>query len=78
LLQLAVCCGNVLTCFSVLSLQVLPNQEQCLLRHLDQPVSGVSTPLMYIGSLFASFAWHVEDHFLYSINYHHTGASKTW
>ena len=28
--------------------------------------------------LFASFCWHKEDHNLYSINYLHHGASKTW
>ena len=28
--------------------------------------------------LFASFCWHVEDHYAHSINYMHWGAPKTW
>lgn len=27
---------------------------------------------------FASFAWHVEDLFMYALNYNHVGAAKTW
>ncbi|KAJ0883721.1 putative [histone H3]-lysine-36 demethylase [Helianthus annuus] len=39
---------------------------------------GVTEPMFYIGMLFSMFAWHVEDHYLHSINYHHCGAEKTW
>ncbi|XP_022963867.1 lysine-specific demethylase JMJ706-like isoform X2 [Cucurbita moschata] len=49
-----------------------------VLRHLEMEIPGVTEPMLYIGMLFSIFAWHVEDHFLYSINYHHCGASKTW
>ncbi|KAL6634954.1 hypothetical protein ACP70R_027625 [Stipagrostis hirtigluma subsp. patula] len=53
----------------------LPNS---ILRLLRTAVPGVTDPMLYIGMLFSMFAWHVEDHYLYSINYHHCGASKTW
>ncbi|KAF8689227.1 hypothetical protein HU200_042015 [Digitaria exilis] len=53
----------------------LPNS---VLRLLQMPIPGVTDPMLYIGMLFSMFAWHVEDHYLYSINYHHCGAFKTW
>ncbi|XP_021667732.2 lysine-specific demethylase JMJ13 isoform X2 [Hevea brasiliensis] len=49
-----------------------------ILRLLGTAIPGVTDPMLYIGMLFSMFAWHVEDHYLYSINYHHCGASKTW
>ena len=27
---------------------------------------------------FASFCWHVEDLYMYALNYLHHGAPKTW
>nr|6IP0_A Chain A, Transcription factor jumonji (Jmj) family protein [Arabidopsis thaliana]6IP4_A Chain A, Arabidopsis JMJ13 [Arabidopsis thaliana] len=48
------------------------------LRLLETSIPGVTEPMLYIGMLFSMFAWHVEDHYLYSINYQHCGASKTW
>ncbi|KAF5735435.1 putative transcription factor [Tripterygium wilfordii] len=41
-------------------------------------IQGITYPMLYIGMLYSTFAWHVEDHYLNSINYHHTGAPKTW
>lgn len=48
------------------------------LRWLNESISGVTRPMMYIGMLFSSFCWHTEDNWLYSINYIHSGAPKRW
>jgi JmjC domain, hydroxylase len=42
------------------------------------PVPGVSSPYLYVGTWRSMFAYHVEDFNLYSINYLHAGASKSW
>ena len=59
-------------------LQVLPTVSDSILRQLTEDIPGVTSPMLYMGMLFATFAWHVEDQYLYSINYQHTGAAKTW
>lgn len=52
----------------------LPN----LLDVLGTKVPGVNTAYLYMGMWKASFAWHLEDVDLYSINYIHFGAPKQW
>lgn len=55
--------------------------ESSLLRVIEEKgenISGITQPWMYVGMLFATFCWHVEDLFLNSVNYHHFGDTKTW
>jgi len=49
-----------------------------ILRMLPYKVPGVNTPMIYVGEWRAMFPFHVEDLDLYSINYLHTGAEKSW
>ncbi len=37
-----------------------------LLRHVEENIPGVMVPWVYVGMLFSSFAWHIEDHMFYS------------
>ncbi|PIA45403.1 hypothetical protein AQUCO_01700743v1 [Aquilegia coerulea] len=53
----------------------LPNS---VLSFEKSDISGVIVPWLYIGMCFSSFCWHVEDHYLYSLNYMHWGAPKLW
>ncbi|KAI7747537.1 hypothetical protein M8C21_016739, partial [Ambrosia artemisiifolia] len=60
------------------NLKKVARLSRSILRLLETTIPGVTEPMLYIGMLFSMFAWHVEDHYLYSINYHHCGAEKTW
>lgn len=59
---------NVATLPSVLSRLLGPNSQ----------ISGVNTPYLYFGMWRATFAWHVEDMDLFSINYIHFGSPKQY
>jgi histone demethylase JARID1 len=49
-----------------------------LLRVVGGDIPGLTRPWLYFGMMFSAFCWHVEDHYLGSINYMHAGAAKTW
>jgi hypothetical protein len=52
----------------------LPN----VLDNMDVKLPGVNDAYLYAGLWKATFAWHLEDQDLYSINYLHFGAPKQW
>lgn len=60
------------------NLNLLPFQPSSVLRHVQEEVNGVNVPWLYMGMLFTTFAWHVEDHACYSANYMHEGEGKVW
>lgn len=60
------------------NLQVIARSPGSLTRFMPDDIPGVTSPMVYIGMLFSWFAWHVEDHELHSLNFLHTGSSKTW
>ncbi|KAH8664452.1 PLU-1-like protein-domain-containing protein [Xylariales sp. PMI_506] len=56
----------------------LPLHPESLFRHIKSDISGMTVPWVYVGMIFSTFCWHNEDHFAYSANYQHFGATKTW
>ena len=73
-------CVSVRVCVCVYrwNLNNLPSLQGSVLRHVTENVSGVNVPWLYLGMLWACFAWHNEDNYFASVNYMHSGASKTW
>ncbi|KAF2153394.1 PHD transcription factor [Myriangium duriaei CBS 260.36] len=60
------------------NLNVLPLYGESLFRHIKSDISGMTVPWLYVGMVFSTFCWHNEDHYAYSANYQHFGATKTW
>lgn len=54
------------------------NNLQTPLKIIGKNLPGVSNAMLYFGCWRASFAFHTEDMELYSINYLHYGAPKSW
>jgi [histone H3]-trimethyl-L-lysine4 demethylase len=60
------------------NLNILPLHPDSLFRHIKSDISGMTVPWLYVGMVFSTFCWHNEDHYTYSANYQHFGATKTW
>ncbi|THH06325.1 hypothetical protein EW145_g4167 [Phellinidium pouzarii] len=60
------------------NVSALPSTLTRLLPASLNGLPGVNTPYLYFGMWRATFAWHVEDMDLFSINYIHFGAPKFW
>ncbi|KAF2754810.1 PLU-1-domain-containing protein [Pseudovirgaria hyperparasitica] len=60
------------------NLNRLPFVPDSLFRYIKSNISGMTQPWLYVGMVFSTFCWHAEDHYTYSANYQHFGATKTW
>jgi len=60
------------------NLNNLPTADGSVLKHINAHINGVNVPWLYCGMLFATFCWHTEDNYMYSINYMHYGEPKHW
>jgi len=58
------------------NLNNLPINEKGLLRYLVNENESITKPELDIGMLYSTQSWATEDHFLYSADYQHLGASK--
>ncbi|CAL8078546.1 unnamed protein product [Calicophoron daubneyi] len=60
------------------NLNVLPLLSRSVLRFIKGNIDGMKVPWCYVGMVFSTFCWHIEDHWSYSINFNHWGEPKTW
>lgn len=64
--------------FQVWNINKLGTILDCISDEYHISIDGVTTAYLYFGMWKTTFAWHTEDMDLYSINYLHFGAPKTW
>ena len=55
----------------------MPYNPKSCLKHVGK-TTGITVPWLYFGMTLSTFCWHVEDHYFYSVNYHHFGEPKVW
>lgn len=64
------------------NLSTIHNEPDSLFQFLkinrNDHISGLTTPWVYFGMLFSTFCWHVEDLYMYSLNYMFYGSPKIW
>ncbi|VDM31140.1 unnamed protein product [Hydatigera taeniaeformis] len=60
------------------NLNNLPIYGNSVLRFIKGNVDGMKVPWCYVGMVFSTFCWHIEDHWSCSINFNHWGEPKTW